>query len=177
MALCYAELSSAFPITGGEYAFAARTLGRSTGFALFALGPLGGVLTVAVIALGTGDYLGVVWGSLGGKRTGLAVIALASLVAVLGIRLNAWVTGVFLAVELAAIAVLAWLGDAVANAARTVGQRARFCAQAGFPTVVAVGRRAGRAAGPPAARAGSAAPTGPPARASTRPTRPRMSVS
>ncbi|MFI1379470.1 APC family permease [Embleya sp. NPDC020886] len=110
MAFCYAELSSAFPITGGEYAFAARTLGRSTGFALFALGLLAGVLTVAVIALGTGDYLGVVWGSLGGKEAGLAVIAPASLVSVLGIRTNAWVTGIFLAVELAAIAVLAWLG-------------------------------------------------------------------
>ncbi|WP_439679027.1 APC family permease [Embleya sp. MST-111070] len=110
MAFCYAELSSAFPITGGEYAFAARTLGRATGFALFALALLAGVLTVAVIALGTGDYLGVVWDSLGGKKTGLAVIAVASLVSVLGIRTNAWVTGVFLAVELAAIAVLAWLG-------------------------------------------------------------------
>ncbi|MGC0419046.1 APC family permease [Embleya sp. AB8] len=110
MAFCYAELSSAFPITGGEYAFAARTLGRATGFALFALGLLAGVLTVAVIALGTGDYLGVVWTSLGGKGVGLGVIALASLIAVLGIRTNAWVTGVFLAVELAAIAVLAWLG-------------------------------------------------------------------
>ncbi|MEU0937517.1 APC family permease [Embleya sp. NPDC005971] len=65
---------------------------------------------MAVIALGTGDHLGVVWGSLGGKEVGLAVIAPASLVSVSGIRTNAWVTGIFLAVELAAIAVLAWLG-------------------------------------------------------------------
>ncbi|MFE4356407.1 APC family permease [Kitasatospora sp. NPDC056800] len=110
MALCYAELSSAFPVTGGEYAFAARTLGRSTGFALFALSLLGGVLVTAVIALGTGGYLGVLWSALDGKGTGLAVIALASLVAVLDIRTNAWVTGVFLLLELAAVAVLAVLG-------------------------------------------------------------------
>ncbi|MFJ4183836.1 APC family permease [Kitasatospora sp. NPDC089509] len=110
MALCYAELSSAFPITGGEYAFAARTLGRSTGFALFALSLLGGVLVTAVIALGTGSYLGVVWSALDGKGAGLAVIVLSSLVAVLNIRTNAWVTGVFLLLELAAVAVLAVLG-------------------------------------------------------------------
>ncbi|MFJ9696378.1 APC family permease [Kitasatospora sp. NPDC101183] len=110
MAFCYAELSSAFPVTGGEYAFAARTLGRSTGFALFALSLLGGVLVTAVIALGTGSYLGVVWGALDGKGAGLAVIALASVVAVLNIRTAAWVTGVFLVLELAAVAVLAVLG-------------------------------------------------------------------
>ena len=99
MAFCYAELSSAFPITGGEYAFAARTLGRSTGFALFALSLLGGVLVTAVIALGTGSYLGVVWGALDGKGAGLAVIVLSSLVAVLNIRTNAWVVAIMLYVS------------------------------------------------------------------------------
>ncbi|WP_037848971.1 APC family permease [Streptomyces sp. NRRL F-5053] len=110
MAFCYAELSSRYPLTGGEYAFAARTLGPATGFALFTLNMAGGIFILAVVALGTGDYLGEVWHSLGGQGAGVAVVLLAAVVAVFNIRTNAWVTGVFLAVELAALAALVVLG-------------------------------------------------------------------
>ncbi|MFI9604830.1 APC family permease [Streptomyces sp. NPDC052043] len=110
MAFCYAELSSRYPVTGGEYAFAARTLGPATGFAVFMLNMVGGIFILAVIALGTGDYLGEVWHSLGGQGAGIAVVLFAAVVAVFNIRTNAWVTGVFLAVELAALAVLVVLG-------------------------------------------------------------------
>lgn len=110
MAFCYAELSSAFPVTGGEYAFAARILGKPTGFALFALSMVGNVFIVAVIALGTGDYLGVVWTALSGKSVGLIVLVAATVIAVFNIRANAWLTGVFLLLELAALVVLSALG-------------------------------------------------------------------
>lgn len=110
VALCYAELSSAFPITGGEYAFVARTLGKPLGFALFVLSLVSGVFILGVIASGTGTYLGVVWGSLSGQWVGIAVIALAAVVGCFQIRTNAWVTGVFLILELAALTVLAVLG-------------------------------------------------------------------
>jgi len=110
MAYCYAELSSAFPVTGGEYAFAARTLGRATGFAVFTLTLVGTVLILGVIALGTGDYLGVAWSALSGKWVGVAVLLVTTGVAVLNIRTNAWVTGLFLVIELVAVAVLAVLG-------------------------------------------------------------------
>ncbi|MFJ8925640.1 APC family permease [Streptomyces sp. NPDC102364] len=110
MAFCYAELSSRYPVTGGEYAFAARTLGRPTGFAMFVLALVGGIGILAVVALGTGDYLGVVWGSLHGKGVGVAVVLIATVVALFNIRTNAWVTGVFLFLELAALVVLAVLG-------------------------------------------------------------------
>ncbi|GAA2413817.1 APC family permease [Nonomuraea africana] len=112
MAFCYAELSSAYPVTGGEYAFAARVLGRPLGFAMFALSMVGNVLIVAVIALGTGDYLGLVWQALSGTWVGVAVVVLATLVAVLNIRANAWLTGLFLLLELLALVVLAVLGFA-----------------------------------------------------------------
>lgn len=110
MAYCYAELSSAFPVTGGEYAFAARTLGRATGFAVFTLTLVGAVLILGVIALGTGDYLGVAWSALSGKWVGVAVLLITTAVAILNIRTNAWVTGLFLVIELVAVAVLAVLG-------------------------------------------------------------------
>ncbi|MEU0874258.1 APC family permease [Nocardia brasiliensis] len=108
--LCYAELATTFPITGGEYTWAARLLGRPIGFALFALTLVNGVLIIAVIALGTGDYLGVAVPQLGGKWVGIGVIVVTTGIAILDIKANAWVTGVFLCVEIAAIAVLAFLG-------------------------------------------------------------------
>ena len=110
VALCYAELSSAFPITGGEYAFVARTLGKPVGFALFVLSLVSGVFILGVIASGTGTYLGVVWGSLSGEWVGIAVIVVTAVVGCFQIRTNAWVTGVFLLIELAALIVLAVLG-------------------------------------------------------------------
>lgn len=110
VAFCYAELSSAFPITGGEYAFVARTLGKPFGFALFLLSLVSGVFVLGVIASGAEIYLGVVWGSLSGEWVGIVVILAASVVGCFQIRANAWVTGVFLVIELAAVTVLAVLG-------------------------------------------------------------------
>ena len=107
VALCYAELSSAFPITGGEYAFAARTVGKAAGFALFGLSLVSGVFILGVIASGAGEYLGAVWSSLGGSWVGIVVVLVTAVVACFRIRTNAWVTGVFLAIEMAALLVLA----------------------------------------------------------------------
>lgn len=56
-ALCYAELGSAYPNTGGEYFFLTRALGRGTGF-LFAWARMSVVQTgaIAAIAFVFGDY-------------------------------------------------------------------------------------------------------------------------
>ncbi|MFI9503923.1 APC family permease [Nocardia sp. NPDC052566] len=108
--LCYAELSATYPITGGEYSWAARLLGKPAGFATFLLTLVTGVLIIAVIALGTGAYLGVVWDALSGKWIGVAVIAVTTVIALLNIRANAWITGIALSVEIVAVLVLATLG-------------------------------------------------------------------
>jgi amino acid transporter len=110
MAYCYAELSSAFPIAGGEYSFVARVLGKATGFALFLMNALSVILIIGVIALGTGEYLSAAFSGANSKWVGVAVIVLSAVVAVLNIRTNAWVTGTFLAVEMAALVVLTLLG-------------------------------------------------------------------
>ncbi len=112
VALCYAELASAFPITGGEYAFVARTIGKPAGFALFVQTLVSGVFVVAVIASGAGTYLAVLWPGLDGTVAGIVVILLTTIVGCLTIRLNARVTGVFLIIEVVALAVLAVLGFA-----------------------------------------------------------------
>jgi amino acid transporter len=112
VAFSYAELSSAFPITGGEYAFVARTLGKSWGFGLFLLSLVSGICIIGVIAFGAGAYLGSVWPVMASSWTGVGVILVSGLIGCLQIRTNAWVTGVFLAIELSALAVLTVLGFA-----------------------------------------------------------------
>jgi amino acid transporter len=143
VAFCYAELSSAFPITGGEYAFVARTLGKAAGFALFVLSIVSCVLIIAVIASGVGTYLGVLWGALGGTWVGILVIVLTAIVGCVQIRTNAWITGVFLLIEMAALVVLAVLGFTHVTQpvstlwhARTAGQGG-LLAPVGFGAVVA----------------------------------------
>lgn len=107
---CYAELSATYPVTGGEYTWAARLLGRPIGFATFLLSLVSGILIIAVIALGTGEYLGAAWSGLDGTWVGIVVIVATTAVAVLDIRTNAWVTGVFLAIEMLAVITLTVLG-------------------------------------------------------------------
>ncbi len=110
MAFCYAELSSAFPIAGGEYAFASRVLGKSTGFALFLMNALSIILIISVVALGTGQYVSAAWTGGNSKWVGVGVILVCAAVAILNIRLNSWVTGTFLIVEMGALVVLVVLG-------------------------------------------------------------------
>jgi amino acid transporter len=112
MAFVYAELSSAFPLTGGEYAIIGRTLGRLPGFMVMMLILATQLLILAVIALGVGTYLEVVFPALPGPEVAALVCLLAALVAVLDIKVNAWATGVFLGIEMAALALLCVLGFA-----------------------------------------------------------------
>jgi amino acid transporter len=109
-AFVYAELSSAFPLTGGEYSMIGRAMGPAWGFMALGLNLFGGALGQAVTALGLADYLGVVAPGVPQLPVALAVTAATALVTVLNVRLNAKITGVFLLVELAALGVMTVLG-------------------------------------------------------------------
>ncbi|GAA2052438.1 APC family permease [Catenulispora yoronensis] len=110
MALVYAELSSAFPLSGGEYAITARALGRLPGFVVLGLILVTQLLIVAVIALGVGTYLSVLFPHLNAPVTAAVTTLLATVLAVFDIKLNAWVTGIFLAIEMVALIVVSALG-------------------------------------------------------------------
>lgn len=110
MAFVYAELSSAYPMAGGEYTMIGRTLGRFWGFVTLVLVFVSIVLIVAVIALGVGTYLGVLIPNLSPQLVGVVTIALAGAVAAMRIKLNAFVTGIFLGIEMLALLILMWLG-------------------------------------------------------------------
>jgi amino acid transporter len=110
MAFVYAELSSAFPLTGGEYAILGRTLMPLTGFMILGLNGFGGMLSVAALAVGASEYLGAVIPGASPVPVGIAITVLATLLCVLNVRTNAWITGAFLLLEVVALAVLAALG-------------------------------------------------------------------
>ncbi len=109
-AFVYAELSSAFPVAGGEYVMVGRTLGPLAGFVILAINLVNNLLFPAVIGLGLSDVLSGLLPGLPVIPTAIAMVMLATLAAMLNIRVNAWLTGAFLAVELAALAVVVALG-------------------------------------------------------------------
>jgi amino acid transporter len=108
----YAELASAFPLAGGEYAMTGRVLGPWAGFAVLALNLANSLTGAAVLALGVGPYLAAAAPGPPPVAVAVAVVGGATLLGVLNIRTNAWVTGAFVAVELIALLVLTALGAA-----------------------------------------------------------------
>lgn len=110
VAYVYAELSSAFPIAGGEYSMVGKTLGPAAGFATLALTAFGNMLSPAAFALGAAEYINAIMPGLDATTVGIAMIVITTLLGVLHIRTNAWVTGIFLTLELLALVVVAVLG-------------------------------------------------------------------
>jgi amino acid transporter len=111
-AFIYAELSSAWPVAGGEYVAVAQTLGPGAGFVMLGVNVFNNLLFPPVAALGVSGVLSAVGPGLPVVPVAIAVVAGSALVAVLDIRVNALVTGAFLLVEVMAIAVVALLGFA-----------------------------------------------------------------
>lgn len=109
-ALVYAELASAFPLTGGEYTIVGRILGPLPGFIVLGINFVTLILVVSVLALGLSHYLSVLFDNLSPIATGVATIGLATFFAILNIRVNALVTGLFLALEIIALGVMTLLG-------------------------------------------------------------------
>jgi amino acid transporter len=101
MAFCWAELTTAFPITGGDYALVWHAfkgpwarVGGALSMAMLAL-MVATVATIpAVIALGTSQYIANV-ATVDTRIAGAIVCLAAGGIALLRIRTNAWITGVF----------------------------------------------------------------------------------
>ena len=111
-AFVYAELSSAFPIAGGEYVMVARTLGPLPGFIVLGINVFNNMIFPPVVGLGMSAVLSTVIPGLPQIPTAIVVVVGSTLCALLNIRLNALVTGIFLIVEIAALLVLVVLGFA-----------------------------------------------------------------
>lgn len=116
MALCWAELAAKYPVVGGDYALVhhafektSPSLAGAASFLTFAMMLASIVFIPAVIALGTADYLKVIW-AIDPKIAGAAVTGLATLVAILRVKEAAFVTGLFLALESLVILIVSYLG-------------------------------------------------------------------
>ncbi len=110
MAFVYAELASAFPLAGGEYAMLGRALGPAVGFIYLGMNTIGSTLAPAVLALGASAYVTAIWPGAQPVPIAIGIIAMATGFGIFNIRTNAWVTGLFLLIEVLALAVLATLG-------------------------------------------------------------------
>jgi len=111
-AFIYAELSSAWPVAGGEYVAVTQTLGPMAGFAMLGVNVFNNVLFPPVAALGIASVMATLAPGLPAVPVAVAVMIGSTLVAVLNIRVNAVITGLFLLVELLAVVVVMVLGFA-----------------------------------------------------------------
>jgi len=109
-AYVYAELSSAFPIAGGEYCMVGRTVGLDAGIGIMWLNAFSSLLTPAAFALGASAFISVIVPGLNTTVVAIAIILTATVLGILHIRTNAWVTGLFLLVELLALIAISALG-------------------------------------------------------------------
>ncbi len=111
-AYVYAELSSAFPLTGGEYAIVGRTLGPLPGFIILGVNLVVLLLNISVVALGLGSYVNAVFPGTPAVGDALACVGFTTLCAILNVRTNALITGAFLGLELLALVMVSVLGVA-----------------------------------------------------------------
>jgi amino acid transporter len=110
VAFVYAELASAYPLTGGEYAMIGHILGPLPGFIVLGLNQVTLVLITAVIALGLGTYAGFLFPGASPVTIAIVGTLVTTFLAILNIRTNAIITGAFLGVEILALVVLSVLG-------------------------------------------------------------------
>jgi APA family basic amino acid/polyamine antiporter len=86
-ALCYAELATMFPRSGGEYNFLSRSIHPAIGFlAGWISATVGFAAPIALAAMAFGSYFSGVFPGAPPLVLGLAVVWLASIVHLLGIR-------------------------------------------------------------------------------------------
>ena len=111
-AFIYAELSSAWPVAGGEYVMVAHTLGPAAGFAMLGVNAFNNLLFPPVAALGVSALLETLVPGLPAVPLAVTIMVGATAVALLNIRVNALVTGLFLALEVAALGLVAAIGFA-----------------------------------------------------------------
>lgn len=111
-AFVYAELSSAWPIAGGEYVMVARTLGPLAGFVMLGINVFNNMLFPPVLGLGVSAVLGAVLPGLPQVPVAVAMVVVSTAIGLLNIRVNAVVTGVFLLIEVLALVLVTLFGFA-----------------------------------------------------------------
>lgn len=112
--LCYAEVGSRYPETGGPYLYALKAFGRTTGFAVGWLDWLSSSASFAAICALFPDYLAYFWPAAGAGATRALIVAIVvavlALINIVGIRPAARVTNVFTISKLLPLALFVLVG-------------------------------------------------------------------
>jgi amino acid transporter len=112
-ALCYAELASAYPNTGGDYHYLTRAFGRRLGF-LFAWARLTVVQTgaIALLAFVLGDYAADLFslGAWGSPLGAGLIVTILTATNIAGVRQGATTQNVLTTLEIAGILLMALVG-------------------------------------------------------------------
>lgn len=109
-AYIYAELSSVWPVAGGEYVMVAHTLGPLAGFVMLGINVFNNLIFLPVAGLGVSQVLASVIPALPQVPTAIVVVGVCSVIGLANIRVNALVTGIFLMIEVAALFVVSAMG-------------------------------------------------------------------
>jgi amino acid transporter len=119
-ALCYAELASTYPNTGGDYHYLSRAFGRRLGF-LFAWARLSVVQTgaIALLAFVLGDYAAeaLQLGAWASPLCAAVIVIVLTATNIVGVRYGAATQNVLTTLEVAGILVVAAAGLAAPPAA------------------------------------------------------------
>jgi basic amino acid/polyamine antiporter, APA family len=94
----YAELSSVYPSSGGEFTYVQKVAGQKWAYAIGAMVSLTGIISAATISIGFAGYLSELV-DLPQKITALGVIAFILCVNILGIRQSSGVNIIFTILE------------------------------------------------------------------------------
>jgi len=112
--LCYAEVGSRYPETGGPYLYALKAFGPTTGFAVGWLDWLSSSTSFAAICALFPDYLAYFWPPVGAgvprAIVVVTVVAILTIVNIIGIRPAARVTNVFAISKLLPLALFVIVG-------------------------------------------------------------------
>ena len=101
-AFSYAELSAAFPKSGGEYVYAKKAFGKKTGIFLGILISLNGIISGATVSIGFAGYFGALTG-ISLLEASLGIIILIFLINIWGIRQSSIVNIIFTIIEAAGL--------------------------------------------------------------------------
>lgn len=108
-AFSYAELSSAYPKAGGEYAYAKAAFGARTGTGLGLVISANGIIAGATVALGFAGYFATLTG-FPMMYAALGIVGLIFLVNISGIRESSWVNIVFTIIEFSGLVMVLYVG-------------------------------------------------------------------
>jgi APA family basic amino acid/polyamine antiporter len=104
-AFSYAELSSTYPRSGGEYVYAKHAFGQKFGTALGLIISMSGIISGAAVAIGFGGYLS---GLIGIEIiiASLIIVALIFVVNVIGIRQSSIINLIFTIIEIGGLVIV-----------------------------------------------------------------------